>query len=275
MQKIELFDFKVIPLYDTVWNAKISDEEYFSNKYTNYISNSKLKLIDKEENGSPEKYKKGIKSSFNPSFLLGSAVHELVLQPESFTLYKKCNKPSAKQGYCIDFIKKYRNKGFSIIDSINKARLDAEYYVNLSFDKFINKIKTSDNLKYYLFTRSFKEDVILLSDTDWDIVNQCVLSIKANRNIQKKLHPKNEFGEFLPSFNEDAFFMNFKIIYKDKEIILPFKMKADNWTIDVENKKVVLNDLKTTRHWCSKFMDTSWNEFHYYRQMYETRTHQE
>lgn len=72
MKQISLFDFQIIPLYNTVQHAKISDEEYFSSKYKSYISNSRLKLIDSEEGGGPEKYKNGLKSSFNPSFLLGT-----------------------------------------------------------------------------------------------------------------------------------------------------------------------------------------------------------
>ena len=268
MNLIDLSQFNIIPLYDTVWHAKISDEEYFSSKYSKYISNSKLKLIDSEEGGDPEKYKIGLKSSFNPSFLLGSCVHQLILQPEAFTLYPKCGKPSAKQGYCIDFVKIFRKQGFSIKESIDKARQKADYYKSTDLDKMISKFITKDNISYYLNTKDFDDSIILLCDSDWEIVNKCVNSVKKNTHIQKKLHPRDEFGIELPSFNEDAFFMDFKITYKDKEIILPFKMKADNWTVDIDNKRVVLNDLKTTRHWCSKFMETSWFDFHYYRQMY-------
>lgn len=268
MKQISLFDFQIIPLYNTVRHAKISDEEYFSNKYKSYISNSRLKLIDSEEGGGPEKYKNGLKSSFNPSFLLGSGVHCITLQPESFTLYPKCGKPSAKQGYCLDFVKIFRKQGLSIRESIDKARQKADYYQKADLDKMISKFLTKENLAYYLKTKDFGEEILLFCDSDWDIVNACIESIQKNKHIQKKLHPTDEFGIELPSFNEDTFFMDFKVIYKDKEIILPFKMKADNWTVDEEHKIVTLNDLKTTRHWCSKFMETSWNDFRYYRQMY-------
>lgn len=166
LKTISLFDFKVIPLYDTIKHAKISDEEYFSSKYKQCISNSKLKLIDTEEGGSPEKYKTGLKSSFNPSFQLGSAVHELVLQSEEFTLHPKCEKASAKQGYCIDFIKKYRKQGLSIRNSIDKARIDADYYAKAPLDKVIEKINTPENKRYYLATRKLADNVILLCDSD-------------------------------------------------------------------------------------------------------------
>ena len=269
MKQISLFDFEIIPLYNTVRHAKISDEEYFSSKYKSYISNSRLKLIDSEEGGDPDKYKNGLKSSFNPSFQIGSGVHTQILQPEEFTIHPKCGKPSAKQGYCLDFVKLYRKQGLSIRESIDKARQKADYYKSADLDKMISKFLTKENLAYYWKTRDLDDSVLLFSDSDWETVTKCVDSIKKNQHIQKKLHPKDEFGIDLPSFNEDTFFMDFKIKYKDKDIILSFKMKADNWTVDEENKIITLNDLKTTRHWCSKFMETSWNDYHYYRQMYE------
>ena len=192
----------------------------------------------------------------------------LCLQNEVFTLHPKCGKPSAKQGYCIDFVKLFRKQGLSIRESIDKARQKADYYQKADLDKMISKFITKENLSYYLNTKDFDDSIILLCDSDWEIVNSCVNSVKKNTHIQKKLHPRDEFGIELPSFNEDAFFMDFKITYKDREVILPFKMKADNWTIDEENKKVTLNDLKTTRHWCSKFMETSFQDYRYYRQFY-------
>lgn len=268
MKQISLFDFEIIPLYHTVKHAKISDEEYFSNKYKSYISNSKLKLIDSEKGGSPDKYKNGLKSSFNPSFLVGSAVHQKILQKDEFILYPKCGKPSAKLGYCLDFIKTFRKQGLSIKESVDRARQKADYYKSANLNKMISKLLTKENFTYYWKTKDFDDSIILLCDSDWDIVNACIESIQKNKQIQNKLHPTDEFRTKLPSFNEDTFFMDFKVIYKDKEIILPFKMKADNWTVDEENKIVTLNDLKTTRHWCSKFMETSWSDFSYYRQFY-------
>ena len=44
-------------------------------------------------------------------------------------------------------------------------------------------------------------------------------------------------------------------------------MKADNWTIDKDNKIITLNDLKTTGHLLEQFMNGSFWNFHYHRQM--------
>lgn len=166
MKQISLFDFEIIPLYDTVRHAKISDEEYFSNKYKSYISNSKLKLIDSEEGGDPDKYKNGLKSSFNPSFFIGTGVHTQILEPEAFTIHPKCGKPSAKQGYCLDFVKSFRKQGLSIRESINKARQKADYYKSADLDKMISKFLTKENLTYYLKTRDLDDSVLLFSNSD-------------------------------------------------------------------------------------------------------------
>ena len=52
--EINLKEVKIYPLKDTVKRLKISDEEYFSKKYSGYISNSRLKYINPEEGGSIE-----------------------------------------------------------------------------------------------------------------------------------------------------------------------------------------------------------------------------
>ena len=51
-----LKDIKITPLIETIKFLEISDEEYFSEAYSDYISNSRLKLINPEQGGSPEAY---------------------------------------------------------------------------------------------------------------------------------------------------------------------------------------------------------------------------
>ena len=57
---MELTDVKITPLIDTLRLQKIDDEEYFSAKYSGYISNSRLSLIDPKEGGSPEAFFEGL-----------------------------------------------------------------------------------------------------------------------------------------------------------------------------------------------------------------------
>jgi len=49
MQKIKFSDFTITALKDTVRKLNLSDEEYFSSEYKKYISNSKLSLINPEQ----------------------------------------------------------------------------------------------------------------------------------------------------------------------------------------------------------------------------------
>ena len=75
----ELIDqIKITPLLDTLQLEDISDDEYFSKKYSNYISNSRLGLL----------LSKGVKALFegfnsqeyNQSFFIGSLLHKQYLQ---------------------------------------------------------------------------------------------------------------------------------------------------------------------------------------------------
>lgn len=71
---MKLSDIKLEPLLDTLIIDKINDEVYFSPTYKNYISNSRLSLLNPKQQGSPEKFFAGFKQSFNPSFALGKII---------------------------------------------------------------------------------------------------------------------------------------------------------------------------------------------------------
>ena len=82
-----------------------------------------------------------------------------------------------------------------------------------------------------------------------------------------KLHPTDVFGDQIPSFNEDALFMDYLVVYKGRCFTLKFKMKADNWSINFDDKIITLNDVKTSGHHIEGFMDGSFINFNYARQM--------
>lgn len=65
---------KITPLIDTLRLEKIDDETYFSKKYSNYISNSRLGLINPEQEGSPEKFFAGFKPMYSAAFDLGRKI---------------------------------------------------------------------------------------------------------------------------------------------------------------------------------------------------------
>ena len=73
--------------------------------------------------------------------------------------------------------------------------------------------------------------------------------IGSYKNIMEKLHAVDSLGTPIESYNEIAFFIDFLVTYKGtKCCTLKFKMKADNYTVNELDKKLILNDLKTTGH---------------------------
>ena len=134
-----------------------------------------------------------------------------------------------------------------------------------------DKIKTilKAGLPYYFAQKNLKGNESVLSDTDYDTVTACIKSVENNKEIINTLHPETAFGDKIPSYNEDAIFMDYAVMYKDRVIILKYKMKIDNWTIDTENKILTLNDLKTSYKPAAWFMNSEYGSmyhYHYYRQ---------
>ena len=267
MKEINFKDFKVIPILSSIKRVDMSDEEYFSKTYRDYVSNSRLKNINPVEGGSPSLYKNPPHFS-TQSLVVGSAVHERLLQPESFELAPKMGRPTAKLGNCIDAAIKYRKQGYSIYESIIKGSDDADYYVGrLTYSRIKSILKAG--LPSYFAQKNLKGTEIVLSDSDYDTVTSCIKSVENNSEIINTLYPETAFGDKIPSYNEDAFFMDYIVMYKDKATILKYKMKIDNWTIDTENKVLTLNDLKTSYKPASWFMNPEYGSmyhYHYYRQ---------
>lgn len=267
-------DVKLTPIVDSIRFLNINDEEYFSSKYGGYISNSKLALINPDQGGSPSIYKEGLSKhkKESDSLLFGSAVHALVLQPESFEVAGSVDRPTAKAGLMADeLFPKVDKVEFTILpEEIIEASDKVNYYkgkmdddrIQALLDKCVSyweqriayeKAKTSNLTPIYLDPKSRER------------LDLCMNSVRSNNEIQNLLHPE---GISTPPIcmNEAALFMDIKSVYKGKEHILPLKAKLDNFTINTETNELVLNDLKTTGHWLSKFRD-SYIKYHYYRQM--------
>ena len=136
---MKLQEIKLEPLLDTLRIEKIDDEVYFTSPmYKNRISNSRLGLLNPRQGGSPEKFFTGFKAAFNPSFALGSAVHQLILQPDDYVLSDYSGKPSGKGGVFIDYLFENRKKGMSIYDAIQTASKQADYYQDRFKDDWVN-----------------------------------------------------------------------------------------------------------------------------------------
>ena len=259
------------PILDSIEFIEMSDEEYFSDKYSNYISNSKLSLINPIQGGSPELYKEGLKThqQFSDSLTFGSAVHELILQPESFFLEESVERPTAKMGAMADELYKYFVKGGVEVDDVLKASDKIGYYkgkmdsikVHNVFEKCTSYWEQRSNFE----KNTLDKEPIYLDAKSRDKLKLCIESVNNNKEIQDLLHPIGLLDDPI-SMNEAALFINVKANFKGDEIILKLKAKLDNFTIDLENNYLVLNDLKTTGHYLTKFSE-SFEKYRYFRQM--------
>lgn len=266
---------KLIPLFDTIQLIEMSDEEYFSEKWAGYISNSKLALINPDQDGSPQIYKEGLSkhSKYSDSLVFGSAVHELVLQPKEFAVVNNVDRPTAKMGAMADELYKtfLSNKGVVSDKDIIAASDKIDYYKGKMDSIKIENVKDKC-INYWWDRRDWETEhnnlgtePIYLDPKSREKLQLCLASVEANKEVQDLLHPKGVFEEPI-SMNEAALFMDVKAEHEGKETILKLKGKLDNFTIDTETNEVVLNDLKTTGHWLIDFGD-SFKKYHYNRQM--------
>lgn len=259
---------------------RMSDEEYFSDKYKNYISNSKLSLINPAEGGSYEKFISGFNTDYSDSMELGSAVHAMILQPDDYII-SPLIKPNGKLGKFVEEVIKFRKQGLSLEKSFYEASISANYFSGKLKGK---RLQTAiiKGLPFYL--KKFKEEeiegktIINLSESLHPKFAECYNSINNNLSVKSVLYPDylvmpNEV------YNEIAIFADFKVTVENVSKIIKFKCKIDNFTINHELSEVSLNDLKTTSSPASYFMgnevkvedelvwyDGSFQKYRYYRQ---------
>lgn len=260
---------KLQPLYKTLEFKDISDEAYFSSKYSDYISNSKLALINPDQGGNVEKFKAGFNAS-SDSLILGSAIHELVLQSNEFELNEQVDRPTSKMGMMADALYPiFQLKKEVIPDEVIAASDKVNYYKGKMTPEKIDNVINScvDYWSMRVIHDNREKDQIYLDSKSREKCKACVKSIAKNKDIQSLLHPEGIFEDPI-SLNEAALFINFKATDTEtgKSVILKFKAKLDNFTVDLENNALVLNDLKTTGHYLPKFKD-SMDTYHYWRQM--------
>lgn len=288
MEKITV---EIIP--SSIRLLKMTDEEYFSDKYKEYISNSKLSLINPDEDGSVEKYNSGFKGDYNESFDLGSAVHAITLQPDLYNI-APVNKPTGKLGLFAD-------KAYDLLKSeiemsmeeiINKASKQANYYSEKMTSKRIETALASCE-PYWKERRDFESTLsdmdksqIYLSKPMQQKYESCIKGIVENRKIEETLFPKG-ICQDAEVFNEYAILCDLELVNEDTGEckIFKFKAKLDNFTIDHEQQLITLNDLKTSGKPVGFFMgnnvktfteetgekyvwyDGSFQKYHYYRQL--------
>ena len=277
MEKIEI-------ILDSIQLIRMSDEEYFSPKYKDYISNSGLGLLNPEQGGSLEAYINGFEEKFSESFELGSAIHCMLLQPGEFII-SSFDKPSGKAGLFATNVFKLRQQGYKIVDALSEARKMSDYYA-MGISKKILQNTIRKSLGYYLnrLHDTTEGNIIYLSAPIKEKYFSCMKGITKNNELLDLL---NSDKSHIETFNEYALFCDIKVTMDEGEVILKVKAKLDNFTLNHLEKTYTLNDLKTTSKPVKFFMgnyiweidadgskkkrwiDGSFQKYHYFRQIGE------
>ena len=267
---MQLSEIKLTPLLDTLQLVKISDAEYFSPKYGEYISNSRLGLLNPRQGGSPESFFTGFKDEgFISSLVIGSAVHELVLQNESFELAPALGKPTAKMGAMADELYPVWLKHPIRTSDITEASNKINYYKGKLTPDRIKQVN-EQCIPYWkarkqLVSNSNKE-LIYLDDKSRDTVYNCVEAVTNNPQVQELLHPSGLIDAPI-SLNENALLLDVQAECPNgKTFIMHLKAKLDNFTIDLESDTVVVNDVKTIGKVVSE-IDSNISKYHYSREL--------
>ena len=267
---MQLSEIKLTPLLDTLQLVKISDAEYFSPKYGEYISNSRLGLLNPRQGGSPESFFTGFKDEgFISSLVIGSAVHELVLQNESFELAPALGKPTAKMGAMADELYPVWLKHPIRTSDITEASNKINYYKGKLTPDRIKQVN-EQCIPYWkarkkLVSNSNKE-LIYLDDKSRDTVYNCVEALTNNPQVQELLHPSGLIDTPI-SLNENALLLDVQAECPNgKTFIIHLKAKLDNFTIDLESDTIVVNDVKTIGKVVSE-IDSHISKYHYNREL--------
>ena len=267
----ELDSIKIIPLLDTLRLQKIDDAVYFSKKYNGYISNSRLSLINPEQDGSPEKFFEGFKPTYSEAFSLGSNIHALTLQDDLFLLVDSVDKPTAKMGALADRLYPiFLSREITDNDIIQEA-IKVDYYKGNLNEKKLSDVRTKC-MPYWTSRRQFEstyngnKELIYSDPKSRETVLNCVKALKSNKYIQDLLHPTDVLGNYLISENEQAILLDIKVIMPDKsDFILSLKAKLDNSTIDTLSNVITINDVKSIGKIVSE-MHSNISKFHYNRE---------
>ena len=269
---MNLKEIKLEPLLDTLTLTKIPDEIYFSSQYSQYVSNSRLGKLNPKQGGSPEQFfAPFVQSGYSAALEMGSAVHELILQPEYFELADDLGKPTAKLGAMADALYPIFVGREVTPEDVIEASDKVDYYKGKMTSDLIKKVLTSCTPYWEARSKSelditLGKELIHMDTRSMETVKSCVEALKNNTQVQRLLHPEGLIEQPIIA-NEQAILMDVKATCPNgKEFILHLKSKLDNYTIDTENNTIVVNDVKTIGKILSEF-DNNIAKFHYSREM--------
>lgn len=218
-------------------------------------------------------YINGIREEVVADHLIkGKLIHNLILEPDSLQknyIVMPTDLPTAKTKTVIDRV--FAHKSQLVDDSreelehfqgaILDIMLDMNYFQNLKTDvQRLEKIVTLDNLVYWSFLKMRKGK---------DLIDQETLTFCTEAVDIIKSHPEicELLGLHLDSMSGNIETVNEKMFYVNKFKDYPFGLKGiiDNLKVDHDQKKIFINDLKTTSKDLMNF-DGSIEHFSYWMQ---------
>lgn len=265
-------EIKFRPLIETLKVGKVDDATYFSKQYSHYVSNSRLSNINPEQGGSPDKFFGHMPPLYSDSLILGTAVHSMYLQPEYFELVS-CSRPTAKLGFVCDYIYDHApNHEIRNRDIIIEASDKIDYFKGKMTDAKIAVVREAyEPYKVERLSHPSPEgkESLFLSQGTYDKAMKCIEACNKNEAFAKILHP-NAITDPVTE-NELCFTMDIECDFPDRlPIVLHFKAKLDNFTIDFDSNTIVVNDLKTIGSVLSNFdwkNDGNMRRFRYNREL--------
>lgn len=258
----DLSTIKITPLLDTLKLENISDEIYFSEKFNDYISNSRLGLLKSK---GAEAFFEGLKANqeYNSSFYFGTLVHQEVLQPGVFEIVDGVYTPTAKARLMA--LELYNPEGRKPTDDeIKIASYKIGYYKDKLTENRITELRNKCN-KFWEDRVIFENanpyvegdpERIYIDEKTHGLLKCCLESINNNKEFTKLLHPTG--------LTEEPYSANEQTILLDVQMEIPgyepkiykLKSKLDNFTIDKEEGIITVNDLKTTSKLAREFDPT-------------------
>jgi hypothetical protein len=256
-----MIQISIIP--ESIQIIDIEDDEYFGDDYKKYISNSRLSLINPEEGGSAELYLQNLKSPYSESFEFGTAIHAALLQKSKYEV-SSITKPTGKLGLWAEHVYQNLTKGDSPEEAYEKASKSADYYsgklANARLNTAIQSSKSFWEQREKL-DESLSPKLLFLSSPMRDKYLQCMANINdTSCKILETICPTplegTVFEDSIQVFNEVTILCDLECVDEEtgEIIILPFKAKLDNFTIDHELSVITLNDVKTTGKPINYFM---------------------
>jgi hypothetical protein len=216
-----------------------TDEEYLKIKR---FSNSKLSLLNPDEEGSKEKFLKGDTTINKNSNIVGDLIHLILLQKNRTISDFEISSLKVKEIF--DLALTYMDST-NIEEIVNRAVQEIKYYKGKPGLKRLQKLYDEFKIYHkYLFLNRRDENCIVLDKRNKKVIN----SILANVN--------DEILNLIDDYenNETTFLL--EIVTKNARF-LPFKCRIDSFKIDHINKEVLVTDLKTTSNLTNDFKGIS------------------